>query len=171
LAHSRTGTTLALSEQEKVKAHEREHGVILGLCPADLPVEQPTKFELVINPENRQTDRPHDSAVGAVPSGQGDQMNQGSRQQTVGSGKKLKLVLYALCALFFVLCTSAEAQQTGKIARIGYLDSSTPSGSASLLEAFRQERRKLGWIEGKIITIEYRFAEQKNERLPELGRS
>ena len=37
------------------------------------------------------------------------------------------------------------------------------------MEAFRQELRKLGWIEGKNITIEYRFAEQKNERLPELA--
>ena len=40
---------------------------------------------------------------------------------------------------------------------------------AVLLEAFRQELSKLGWIEGKNITIEYRFAEQKNERLPELA--
>ena len=35
--------------------------------------------------------------------------------------------------------------------------------------AFRQELSKLGWIEGKNITIEYRFAEQKHERLPELA--
>jgi putative ABC transport system substrate-binding protein len=40
---------------------------------------------------------------------------------------------------------------------------------AVFLEAFRQELSKLGWIEGKNITIEYRFAEQKNERLPELA--
>ena len=40
---------------------------------------------------------------------------------------------------------------------------------AVLLEAFRQELSKLGWIEGKNITIEYRFAEQKAERLPELA--
>jgi ABC-type uncharacterized transport system substrate-binding protein len=63
----------------------------------------------------------------------------------------------------------ATAQQTGKVPRIGYLESSTASGSAVLLEAFRQELSKLGWIEGKNITIEYRFAEQKNERLPELA--
>jgi putative tryptophan/tyrosine transport system substrate-binding protein len=63
----------------------------------------------------------------------------------------------------------ASAQQTGKIPRIGYLDGSTASGSAVLWEAFRQELSKLGWIEGKNITIEYRFAEQKNERLPELA--
>jgi putative tryptophan/tyrosine transport system substrate-binding protein len=62
-----------------------------------------------------------------------------------------------------------EAQQTGRIFRIGYLDGSTASGSAVLVDAFRQEMRKLGWIEGKNITIDYRFAEQKNERLPELA--
>jgi putative ABC transport system substrate-binding protein len=49
------------------------------------------------------------------------------------------------------------------------LDNSTASGIAVFLEAFRQELIKLGWIEGKTITIEYRFAEQKVERLPELA--
>jgi putative ABC transport system substrate-binding protein len=63
----------------------------------------------------------------------------------------------------------AEAQQPGKIFRIGYLDASTASGSAVLVDAFRQELRKLGWIEGKNVTIEYRFAEQKRDRLPELA--
>jgi putative ABC transport system substrate-binding protein len=62
-----------------------------------------------------------------------------------------------------------DAQQRGKVFRIGFLDNSTASGSAVLVEAFRQELRNLGWIEGKNITIEYRFAEQKNERLPELA--
>ena len=57
----------------------------------------------------------------------------------------------------------------GKIFRIGFLDAGTASGSAVLLDAFRQEMRKLGWIEGKNITIEYRFAEGKTERLPELA--
>jgi putative ABC transport system substrate-binding protein len=63
----------------------------------------------------------------------------------------------------------ALAQQTGKIFRIGYLDPSTASGSADQTDAFRQELRKLGWIEGKNITIEYRFGEQKPGRQPELA--
>jgi putative tryptophan/tyrosine transport system substrate-binding protein len=62
-----------------------------------------------------------------------------------------------------------EAQQPGKVLRIGYLDSGTASGSAVLLDAFRQELSKLRWVEEKNITIEYRFAEQKPERLPELA--
>ena len=56
----------------------------------------------------------------------------------------------------------ADAQQTGKILRIGFLDKSTASGSAVLVKAFRQELSKLGWIEGKNIAIEYRFAESKS---------
>ena len=63
----------------------------------------------------------------------------------------------------------AEAQQSGKIFRIGFLDSSTPSGIAVLVEAFREELRALGWIEGKNVTFEFRFAEQKPDRLPKLA--
>ena len=75
----------------------------------------------------------------------------------------------ALSAMLFALCGSVHAQQTGKIFRIGFLDQSTASGSAVLAEAFQQELSKLGWIEGKNIAFEYRFAEQMNERLPELA--
>jgi putative tryptophan/tyrosine transport system substrate-binding protein len=75
----------------------------------------------------------------------------------------------SLGAMLFALSLSAQAQQTGKVFRIGFLDNSTASGIAVLVDAFRQELSKLGWIEGKNITIEYRFAEQKNERVPELA--
>jgi putative tryptophan/tyrosine transport system substrate-binding protein len=74
------------------------------------------------------------------------------------------LVAFVLANIHF-----AEAQQLRKMRRIGYLDPSTASGSEILLDEFRQELSKLGWIEGKNITIEYRFAEQKNERLAELA--
>jgi ABC-type uncharacterized transport system substrate-binding protein len=77
--------------------------------------------------------------------------------------------LFAIVLALTMCGARIEAQQAGKIFRIGFLDSSTASGSAVLLEAFRQELSKLGWVEGKNITIEYRFAEQNNERLPELA--
>src|SRR5687768_2508451 len=77
--------------------------------------------------------------------------------------------LVSLALTFSLGGDAASAQQPTKIVRIGFLDQSTASGSAVLVEAFRQELIKLGWIEGKNITIEYRFAEQKNERLPELA--
>jgi putative ABC transport system substrate-binding protein len=74
---------------------------------------------------------------------------------------KTFLLLYAV---LFALCPSAEAQQPGKIFRIGFLDPSNASGMAVMVDAFRQELSKLGWIEGKNITIEYRFAESKGEK-------
>ena len=80
---------------------------------------------------------------------------------------KRKITVLSLSAMLFALCSSAEAQQPGKIPRIGILDPSTASGSAVLWEAFRQELSKLGWNKGKNITIEYRFAEQNQERLHE----
>jgi ABC-type uncharacterized transport system substrate-binding protein len=82
---------------------------------------------------------------------------------------KKKITVLTLCAMLFAFCLSAEAQQTGKVARIGFLDASTASGMAVLVDAFRRELSKLGWIEGKNFTIEYRFAEQRLERLPELA--
>jgi hypothetical protein len=66
-------------------------------------------------------------------------------------------------------CSTVDAQQTGKVPRIGILDATTASSSAVLWDAFRQELSKLGWNEGKNFSFEYRYAEQKPERLPELA--
>jgi putative tryptophan/tyrosine transport system substrate-binding protein len=82
---------------------------------------------------------------------------------------KKRITLWLLATFFLANVSLADAQQTGKVPRIGYLDGGTAAGSAVLLDAFRQELSKLGWIEGKNITVEYRFAEQKNERQPELA--
>jgi putative ABC transport system substrate-binding protein len=75
----------------------------------------------------------------------------------------------ALSGMLFIVCSPTHAQQAGRVARISFLDDSTASGSAVLLEVFGQEMRKLGWVEGKNITIEHRFAEGKYDRLPELA--
>jgi putative ABC transport system substrate-binding protein len=80
-----------------------------------------------------------------------------------------RIIICLPLTVFLITISFADAQQTGKIFRIGYLDSGTASSMAALLEVFRQELSKLGWIEGKNITIEYRFAEQKPERIPELA--
>src|SRR4030095_4396348 len=79
------------------------------------------------------------------------------------------VISFALTALFYAFCLPVWAQQTGKIFRIGFLDPSPPAGSSVLFDAFREEMSKLGWMEGKNITIEYRFADQRPERLPELA--
>ena len=81
----------------------------------------------------------------------------------------VKRLVWLVTLLLLAIGTFAEAQQREKVFRIGFLDPSTPSGMAVMVDAFRHELGKLGWIEGKNITIEYRFAEQKSERLPELA--
>src|SRR5215468_5615003 len=79
------------------------------------------------------------------------------------------ILFWLLATVFLITAPRADGQPIGKTPRIGFLDSSTASGSAVLVDALRQELSRLGWTEGKNITIEYRFAEQKGERLPELA--
>jgi putative ABC transport system substrate-binding protein len=98
-------------------------------------------------------------------------MKRGKRREARGEKKNMKkrITLWLLATLFLAnVSLAVDAQQTGKVPRIGFLDNSTASGRAVLVEAFRQELSKLAWIEGKNISIEYRFAEGKNDRLPEL---
>jgi putative ABC transport system substrate-binding protein len=90
-----------------------------------------------------------------------------NRQSKIQNRKLVGLIALVVALTFGGAV--ASAQQPGKVFRIGFLDNSTTSGNAVLVEAFRQELSKLGWIEGKNITIEYRFAEQRSERLPELA--
>jgi ABC-type uncharacterized transport system substrate-binding protein len=73
----------------------------------------------------------------------------------------------SLGAMLFALCFSAEAQQPKKVPRIGYLDY---GAAIDRDEAFFQALRDLGWIEGKNIAIEYRWAEGKIDRLPALAK-
>jgi len=63
----------------------------------------------------------------------------------------------------------APAQQVGEIPRIGYLGAASAAANRSRIEAFRQGLRELGYIEGKNIIVEYRFADQHYDRLPALA--
>ena len=63
----------------------------------------------------------------------------------------------------------ANAQPAGKVHRIGYLGVTTPNSAARSMEAFREGLRELGWIEGQNIVIDYRFAEGRFDRLPDLA--
>jgi putative ABC transport system substrate-binding protein len=62
----------------------------------------------------------------------------------------------------------AEVQEGKKVPRIGFLGNSTAALEANLVEPFREGLRDLGYIEGKNILIEYRWAEGKYKRFPEL---
>jgi putative ABC transport system substrate-binding protein len=79
--------------------------------------------------------------------------------------------IVGLLAIFVTLAASgemAEAQQPTKVPRIGFLGNSTAALEANLVEPFRQGLRDLGYVEGRNILIEYRWAEGKYERFPEL---
>ena len=79
----------------------------------------------------------------------------------------------ALSILFAVLLLAvaviAEAQQPKKVPRIGYLSSFDPASESTRSEAIRLALRELGYIEGQNIAIEYRYAEGKLDRFPELA--
>ena len=81
---------------------------------------------------------------------------------------KAKILVYALPALILAAIHLAEAQQAGKVSRIGYLGlAATPSQLR--VDAFRQGLRQLGYAEGKNIVIDVRGAEGKLDRLNELA--
>jgi putative tryptophan/tyrosine transport system substrate-binding protein len=73
------------------------------------------------------------------------------------------------CTILFALSLFAQAQQPTNIPRIGFQSAASPSGIAARIEAFRQGMRKLGYVEGKNIVIEYRYAEGKLDRLREFA--
>ena len=64
---------------------------------------------------------------------------------------------------------AAEGQQAGKVYRIGYLGHALPNTAGAFHEAFRQGLRERGWVEGRNVVIEWRFAEGKTERFPDLA--
>ena len=85
-----------------------------------------------------------------------------------------KIVFYALATVLLTTVSSAAAQQAKGVPRIGYLSRDLhPSDSRALaprnLEAFHQGLRELGYVEGRNIIVEYRYAEGRLERLPALA--
>jgi putative ABC transport system substrate-binding protein len=72
-----------------------------------------------------------------------------------------KIVICSLLTVFLLTPCLAQAQQPKKVPRIGFLSGSSPSSVAARLEAFRQGLRELGYVEGKNIVIEYRYADEK----------
>jgi putative ABC transport system substrate-binding protein len=71
--------------------------------------------------------------------------------------------------MLFALSDSAPAQQVKKVPRLGYLSPSDPASESARFEAIRLALRELGYIEGQNIATEYRYAEGKLDRLPDLA--
>ncbi len=88
---------------------------------------------------------------------------------TVVSGQRsIVSKITGLTAMILAVCIPANAQQQTKVPRIGYLQAPPPSAVATRTGAFRQGLRELGYVEGKNIVIEWRFAEGKLDRVPGL---
>ena len=100
-------------------------------------------------------------------------MNHGSESLSDNLKSKIKnrkwAGLFAIVLALTLVGARAEAQQPKKVPRIGYLSSRDPALESARSEAIRLALRELGYIEGQNIAIEYRYAEGKPDRIPELA--
>jgi ABC-type uncharacterized transport system substrate-binding protein len=85
------------------------------------------------------------------------------------NSKRVSVFALALCALLFALCVSVEAQRPTKIPRIGFLAATSVATIPGRREAFRQGLRELGYVEGKNLIVEYRYAEGQLDHVPALA--
>ena len=109
----------------------------------------------------------------AMPYPMNKRQQKGSGQPAMNRSKQggmaIKRVVVLLAGLALASVHLAEAQQTKKSPRIGYLTASTPAGQLPSSKALREGLRQLGYIEGQNIAIEFRYAEEKPDRLPILA--
>src|SRR5215813_2701437 len=82
---------------------------------------------------------------------------------------KTRMIVCLVAAALLSNASFVEPQQPKKVPRIGYLSATSGPTNAGRFEAFRQGLRELGYVEGKNIFIEWRFAEGKYDRLPALA--
>src|SRR5262249_32716339 len=81
--------------------------------------------------------------------------------------KQKKISRLVLGAMLFALCSSADAQHSERIPRIGFVTGSgDPNNPGTNVEAFRRGLREIGYIDGKNILVEYRYAEGNLDRIP-----
>jgi len=91
------------------------------------------------------------------------------RQQAAYKSKNQALFCLVVCFLLLVFGVPSNAQQPAKVPRIGVLAATTPSFFSLRFDAFRQGLHALGYVDGKNISIEHRYAEGKRDRFPRLA--
>ena len=128
-----------------------------GGGPADFPIEQPIKFELVINPQNCHGARPRSTANPAGPRRRGHRMMRRRDFITLIGGAA-------------AAWPHAAGAQQSAVPVVGFLDSRSPDALAERLRAFRQGMKDIGYVEGQNVEILYRWAENQIGLLPDFAR-
>ena len=138
------------------RAADIVHRILRGTKPADLPVEQPTKFELVINLKTAKALGFDHPAVAAASGGRGDPVVD--RRTFIGT-----LTIGLLAAPL-----AAEAQKSEKMVRVGILGIGPAPSPQELAKSvstnpFWLSMRQLGWVDGQNMVVERRFGESADQ--------
>jgi len=94
-------------------------------------------------------------------------MKTGMSHEVTGNSKRAKVIRSTLCVILLAFAVAVDAQPSKKVPRLGVLITARPSTASRRIEAFERGLRELGYVEGKNIIFEFRYAEGRPETLPE----